>query len=133
MFEQYSKSFLWMNLNWLKILLHLMKFLQKNIIKKVMGDVFLKLMFNTLNNYTDFIMIFHFYQKSRKIEQFRKLVANLHGKNEYVIHITNFKRAIRSLVSLKKVHRVIDFNWNAWLKLYFIMNTDLRKRAKMIF
>ena len=87
-----------------------MKFLQKNIIKKVMGDVFLKLMFNTLNNYTDFIMIFHFYQKSRKIEQFRKLVANLHGKNEYVIHITNFKRAIRSLVSLKKVHRVIDFN-----------------------
>ena len=32
----------------------------------------------------------------------------------------------------KKVHRVIKFNQNAWLKPYIGMITDLRKKGKMI-
>ena len=31
---------------------------------------------------------------------------------------------------MKKVHRVIKFNHNAWLKPYIDMNEDLRKKAK---
>ena len=31
---------------------------------------------------------------------------------------------------LKKVHRVIQFNQEAWLKEYFDINTELRKQAK---
>ena len=31
---------------------------------------------------------------------------------------------------LKKVHRVIQFNQEAWLKPYIDMNTELRKKAK---
>ena len=31
---------------------------------------------------------------------------------------------------LKKVHRINEFNENAWLKPYNDMNTDLRKKAK---
>ena len=43
-----------------------------------------------------------------KIEEFEKLVATLHGKNEYVMHI-KIKTGNHGLV-LKKVHRVIKFN-----------------------
>ena len=32
---------------------------------------------------------------------------------------------------LKKVHRVIKFNQNAWLKPDIDMNTDLRKKQKV--
>ena len=35
----------------------------KNILKKVIKDIFSKLMFNTLKNYMNFIIIYHFYQK----------------------------------------------------------------------
>ena len=65
-----------------------------------------------------------------KIEKVEKLVANLHDKTEYVIHIRNLKQALNHGLVLKKVHRVIKFNQNAWLKPYIDMNTDLRKKAK---
>ena len=32
-----------------------------------------------------------------------------------------------------KVHRVIEFNEKAWLKLWIDMNTELRKKAKNLF
>ena len=65
-----------------------------------------------------------------KIEKVEKLVANLHDKTEYVIHIRNLKQALNHGLVLKKVHRVIKFNQNAWLKPHIDMNTDLRKKAK---
>ena len=34
-------------------------------------------------------MIYHFYQKEGKLKKVEKLVANLHNKTEYVIHIRN--------------------------------------------
>ena len=63
-----------------------------------------------LHNYLPFL------PERMEIEKFEKFVANLHDK--YIIHIR------------KKVHRVIKFNQNAWLKTYIDINTDLRKRAK---
>ena len=33
------------------------------VMKKVMKDIFWKLMFNTMKNYMNFIMTYHFYQK----------------------------------------------------------------------
>ena len=36
-------------------------------------------------------------------------------------------------LSLKKVHRVIKFNQNVWLRPCIDMNTDLRKKAKADF
>ena len=65
-----------------------------------------------------------------KLEKIEKLVANLHDKTEYVIHIRNLKQALNHELILKKVHRVIKFNQKAWLKLYIEMNTKLRQKTK---
>ena len=62
-----------------------------------------------------------------KIEKVKKLVATLHDKIEYVIHIRNFKQAWNHKLVLKKAQTVIRFNQNAWLKSLIDMNTDLRK------
>ena len=65
-----------------------------------------------------------------KIEKVKKIVTNLHGKTEYVIHVRNLKEALNHGLVLKKVHRVIKFNQNVWLKPYIAMITKLRKKAK---
>ena len=39
-------------------------------------------------------MIYIFLPERMKIEKVEKLVTNLHGKNEYVIHIRNLKQAL---------------------------------------
>ena len=72
-------------------------------------------------------MIYHFYQKESKFEN---LVANLHDKTEYAIHIRNLKQALNNELVSKKVLGVIKLNQNAWLKLYIDINADLRKKAK---
>ena len=68
-----------------------------------------------------------------KIEKVVKLVANLHDKTEYVIHIKSLKQVLNHGLVLKKVDRVIKFNQSAWLKPYINMNTDLRKKTKKDF
>ena len=57
------------------------------------------------------------------------LVCNLHDKKKYVVHISILKQALNHGLKLKKVHRVIEFNQEAWLKKYIDMNTELRKKA----
>ena len=54
-----------------------------------------------------------------KIEKVEKLVANLNDKTEYVIHIKSLKQTLNHGLVFKKVHRVIKFNQNAWLKPYY--------------
>ena len=69
-----------------------------------------------------------FLPERMKIEKVEKLVANLHDKTEYVIHIRNLKQALHHGLVSKKVHGVIKFNQNAWLRPNIDMNTDLRKK-----
>ena len=51
-----------------------------------------------------------------KFGKVEKLVANLHDKTEYVIHIRNLKQALHHGLVLQKAHRVIKFNQNASLE-----------------
>ena len=65
-----------------------------------------------------------------KIKNCSKLVCNLYDKKEYVIHMRALKQAFNHGLIFKKVHRVIQFNQEAWLKPYIEMNTKLRTEAK---
>ena len=42
-----------------------------------------------------------------KVVKVEKLVANLHDKTEYVIHIRNLKQALNHRLVLKKVRKMI--------------------------
>ena len=70
-----------------------------------------------------------FLPERMKIDKTQKLVCNLHDKKKYVVHISILKQALNHGLKLKKVHRVIEFNQEAWLKKYIDMNTELRKKA----
>ena len=61
-----------------------------------------------------------------KANKCKKFVCNLYSKNNYVIHIRSLKQALKHGLILKKVHRVIQLNQEAWLKPYIDM-TDKRK------
>ena len=74
-----------------------------------------------------------FLPERMKIDKCNKLVCNLHDKKSYVIHIRSLKQALNHGFMLRKVHRVIQFNQEAWLKPYIDMNTELRKQAKTDF
>ena len=65
-----------------------------------------------------------------EINKCEKLVCNLYNKKKYVAHINTLKQALNHGLKLKKIHRVIEFNQEAWLKPYIHMNTELRKLAK---
>ena len=51
-----------------------------------------------------------------KINKCNKLVCNLYDKKNCVVHIRALKQALKHDLRLKKVHRVIQFNQEAWLK-----------------
>ena len=63
------------------------------------------------------------------INNTKKLVCNSHDKKNYVVHINVLKQALVHGLKLRKVHRVIGFDQEAWLKVYIDVNTELRKKA----
>ena len=71
-----------------------------------------------------------FLSERMKVNKCKKLVYNLFNKKKYVAHINELKPALNRGLKLKKIHRLIEFNQEAWLKPYIDMNTELRKVAK---
>ena len=71
-----------------------------------------------------------FLSERMKVNKCNKLVSNLFNKKKYVAHINSLKQALNHGLKLKKIHRVIKLNQEAWLKPYIDMNTELRKAAK---
>ena len=55
-----------------------------------------------------------------------KFLTNLHDK----IQLTNLKQTLNHKSVFKKVHKMLNFNQNAWLKPYIDANTDLRIKPK---
>ena len=67
-----------------------------------------------------------------KIEKVKKLVLNLYNELNMLYTQKNLNQALKHVLVFKKVHRVIKFHQNAWLKPYIDINTDLRKKQKLI-
>ena len=44
--------------------------------------------------------------------------------------LKNLKKIVESCISTEKVHKVIKFNQEAWLKPYIDINTKLRTESK---
>ena len=74
-----------------------------------------------------------FLSERMKIKKCNEVVLNLYDKEEYVVHIRTLKQALNHGMILKKVHRVIQFNQETWLKPYSEINTKLRTKVKNYF
>ena len=70
---------------------------------KVMNDIFLIFLIDV--QYAENLHELHndlsFLPERMKIEKVEKLVANLHNKTEYIIHIRNLKQAVNHGLFLK--------------------------------
>ena len=71
-----------------------------------------------------------FLPERRKIRKIEKLICCLEDKENYVTHIVALKQALNHGLKLSKVHRVIEFTQEDWLKPYITMNTELRMQAE---
>ena len=65
-----------------------------------------------------------------KINKCTKLACNLNDKENYSVHVLALKQALNHELKVTKVHRVIEFGQEYWLKPYIDMNIELRKNAK---
>ena len=62
-----------------------------------------------------------------------KLVPNLRDKKKYWIHYRNLQFALNHGLNLKAIHKVIEFEQEAWMEPYIAFNTEKRKLAKSDF
>ena len=65
-----------------------------------------------------------------KTKKHCKLVYNLLDKEKCVTNIRILKQALNHGLIFKKVHKLIECNQKAWLKLHIDINTKLRTEAK---
>ena len=70
-----------------------------------------------------------FLPERMRVNRCNKLLCNLSDMNKYVVHIKSLKQALNHGLILRKVHRVISFHQEAWLKQYIITNIAERKKA----
>ena len=59
-----------------------------------------------------------------------KLSPNLYDKIKYVVHYENLRFYQKHWLQLIKVHRVLKFKQNAWIKPYIDFNTAKKPAAK---
>ena len=68
------------------------------------------------NNLNNLHSNMSFLSERMKINKWSKLVGNFYDKKNYVVHIRLLKQALNHGLILKKIHKVIQFNQEAWLK-----------------
>ena len=64
-----------------------------------------------------------------KIGSIKELVPNVMSKNNYVIHYRNLQQCLEKAFKLKKVHIILKFKQEDWIKPYIDFKTQKRKEA----
>ena len=62
-----------------------------------------------------------------------KLIANLYDKCQYIIHYIHLKKCLENGLKLLKIHRILRFDQEEFLKPYITLNTMLRQQAQSEF
>ena len=115
---------------WVEDLLQFNEDFTKNYDKNCGEGYFLKVDVEYPKNLYNLHSDLPFLPERKKIGKCNKLVCIVQDKESYVDDIRVLKQALNHGLILKKVHSVIQFNQEAWLKLYIDMNIELRKIAK---
>ena len=90
----------------------------KNYDKDSNKGYILKVDVKYLKNLHDLHSDLPFLPERMKINICNEPVCSLYDKNNYVIHLRSLKQALDHGLILKKLHRVIQFNQEAWIKEY---------------
>lgn len=62
-----------------------------------------------------------------------KLIANLYDKFNYIIHYVHLKECLNNGLILRKIHRIVTFRQDQFLKKYIDLNTSLRQASTSLF
>ena len=121
---------------WEKNMLKFNEDFMKNYVEDSDKEYIFEVDVEHLKNLHDLYSDLPFLPERMKINKCSKLVCNFYDKNNYVVHIgllkhkNNYvvhigllKQALDHGVILKKVHKVIQLNQEAWLKEHIDMNT----------
>ena len=80
---------------------------------------------NMLSDYQKSIL----QQNQTKHHESRKLVPNLYPKSHYIVHYINLKFYLSHGLKLTKIHRILRFQQEPWLKSFITFNTLQRSLA----
>ena len=67
------------------------------------------------------------------VKDTKKLAPNLNDKTNYIVHYRNLKMYIQLGLKVSKIHRVLQFKQQPWLKSYIDFNTQQRAQATNTF
>ena len=87
-------------------------------------DTYLQQMLNIQKNLHKLHSDLPFLPERMKINKCTKLVCNLQDKENYPVHVLALKQALNHRLKLTKVHSVIEFRQEYWLKPYIDMKTE---------
>ena len=92
------------------------------LIKKYDEDIDIGYIFEVDIEYPKHIRMLHkdlpFLPEKMKLNKSTKLVCNVQDKKNYVVHIVALKQALNHGLKLAKVHKIIQFDQEAWIKPY---------------
>ena len=70
--------------------------------------------------------------KREMLSEYQLNIADLYNKEKYVFHYENLTLYLRLGLTLKKIHRVLEFNQSQWFKSYIKFITQKNKSRKKI-